>query len=258
MAEPELKHYLTRKRAQIAPGSVGLNGSRRRRSEGLTREDMAELTGVSFRWYTQFESGAAKGVSRHFAERVAAALKLGAAERHYLWSLLGFVSEHQAPHPVTAPDVLHQLLHRPQALAMALYSPLFDVLDANSAYRDLFPPASTDEAFGRNKLWRMFHDEAFRATWVDWTAVARRIVGDFRLMSNPCRHSLEYRALFSDLERVPEFRMFWDSAPVSAIGAPGFAFALHRPNGTVARFAVTVLRAVEQTPAYVALLTPQT
>jgi transcriptional regulator with XRE-family HTH domain len=87
----DLKHFLSHKRAQIAPATVGLNGGRTRRTAGLTREDMAELTGVSFRWYKQYESGAAKGVSRQFAERVAAVFNLSAAERHYLWALLGFV-----------------------------------------------------------------------------------------------------------------------------------------------------------------------
>src|ERR1700712_2976024 len=87
----ELKDFLTTRRRQITPESVGRTRTATRRTDGLTREDMAELTGVSFQWYTLCESGAAKGVSRKLAERVAAVLKLSPAERHYLLGVLGFV-----------------------------------------------------------------------------------------------------------------------------------------------------------------------
>jgi transcriptional regulator with XRE-family HTH domain len=178
----DLKQFLSHKRLQIAPASMGLNGGRKRRTAGLTREDMAELTGVSFRWYTQFESGAAKGVSRKFAERVATVFNLTAAERHYLWTLLGFVDAPPSdpPKPTAA---LNRLLHAPHGMAMALYSPLFDVIQANAAYFALFPPAGVDDPFATNKLWRMFLEPGFRDTWVDWELIARRVVVDFRFMS---------------------------------------------------------------------------
>jgi transcriptional regulator with XRE-family HTH domain len=257
MSAGDLKPFLSHKRARIAPATVGLNGGRTRRTAGLTREDMAELTGVSFRWYTQFESGAAKGVSRKFADRVAAVLKLSVAERHYLWALLGFVDT--APCEALAPtSALHRLLHAPHGMAMALYSPVFDVVEANGGYLRLFAPPMADTAFGSNKLWRMFFDPGFRAAWVDWDLVARRVVADFRFMSGHLKDTPGYRALLGELRRSPEFVEFWSSEAVSVMGEPGMAFKLRLPAGTVEHLEVTVLKSTECPSLYLAVLMAQT
>ena len=252
----DLKHFLSHKRAQIAPATLGLNGGRKRRTAGLTREDMAELTGVSFRWYTQFESGATKGVSRKFAERVAAVFDLTAAERHYLWTLLGFVDTASSD-VLTPTSALHRLLHAPHRLAMALYSPLFDVVDANATYLSMFPAPIADAPFGTNKLWRMFFDPAFRAAWVDWDLVARRVVGDFRFMSGHLNNDAGYTTLLTELRASPEFVQFWNSEPVTPMGAPGTAFKLRLPGGAVERFEVTVLKSTESPSLYLAVLIPE-
>jgi transcriptional regulator with XRE-family HTH domain len=252
----ELKLFLSHRRAQIAPASVGLNGGRTRRKPGLTREDMAELVGVSFRWYTQFESGAAKAVSRKFAERVAAVLKLSAAERHYLWALLGFGED--TPPANSAPTAaLSRLLHAPHGMAMALYSPLFDVVEANAGYLSMFPAPTADTRFARNKLWRIFFDPAFRAAWVDWDSVARRVVADFRFMSAHLKDGDDYKTLVDELRASPEFVEFWSSNSVTAMGAEGTTFTLTLPSGTVERIDVTVLRSTDCQSLYLAVLMPE-
>jgi len=252
----DLKHFLSHKRAQIAPATVGLNGGRSRRTAGLTREDMAELTGVSFRWYTQFESGAAKGVSKKLAERVAAVFKLNAPERHYLWTLLGFVDAAPSD-PLKPTAALHRLLHATHGMAMALYSPLFDVVEANATYFALFPPPTVDKPFGANKLWRMFFDPGFRATWVDWDLIARRVVADFRFMSGHLKDTPDYKALLGQLRHSPEFVEFWNSETVTAMGAPGTDLRLRLPGGGVEHFDVTVLRPTESSSLYLAVLMPE-
>lgn len=253
----ELKQFLSHRRAQIAPATVGLNGGRTRRKPGLTREDMAELAGVSFRWYTQFESGAAKAVSRKFAERVAAVLRLSAAERHYLRALLGFVEDTASPATLTPTAALSHLLHAPHGMAMALYSPLFDVVEANSSYVSMFPAPTAGARFARNKLWRMFFDSAFRAAWVDWDSVARRVVADFRFMSAHLKDTDGYKTLIDELQGSPEFVEFWSSNSVTAMGAEEAAFKLLLPDGTVKRFDVTVLKSTECQSLYLAVLMPE-
>src|ERR1700751_262138 len=54
----ELKRFLSASRARIDPAALGLTVNRRRRSPGLTREQVAELAGVSAHWYARFEAGA--------------------------------------------------------------------------------------------------------------------------------------------------------------------------------------------------------
>ena len=59
--------------------------ARRRRRMGLTREDVAELAGLSICWYTLFESGSTKHrCSPRAVDRVADALGLGKEDRAIL------------------------------------------------------------------------------------------------------------------------------------------------------------------------------
>ncbi|HYZ17200.1 MAG TPA: helix-turn-helix transcriptional regulator [Candidatus Acidoferrum sp.] len=55
---------------------------RKRRSRGLSREDVAELAGLSLCWYTLFEAGSPKHhCSPRAVERIADALRLGEDDR---------------------------------------------------------------------------------------------------------------------------------------------------------------------------------
>jgi transcriptional regulator with XRE-family HTH domain len=78
----ELRTFLMQHRARIGPQDVGLPASGRRRVTGLRREEVAELAGVSARWYERFESGSSdRRFSSDFVQRVAHALLLEGSER---------------------------------------------------------------------------------------------------------------------------------------------------------------------------------
>ncbi|HXC58887.1 MAG TPA: helix-turn-helix domain-containing protein, partial [Steroidobacteraceae bacterium] len=49
--------FLRRCRARIKPGDVGLPVGQRTRTDGLRREDVAAISGVSASWYTWLEQG---------------------------------------------------------------------------------------------------------------------------------------------------------------------------------------------------------
>lgn len=252
----ELKAFLTHKRGLIAPDTVGLQGSLRRRSPGLTREDMAELVGVSFKWYQLFESGKASGVSRRLVERVAQALQLNAAERHYLLQLVGHLDSDPEPAIQAAPAPLVDLVRRSGALPMALYSPLFDVLAANNGYQGLFPPSEAEHEFAGNKLWRLFLDPVYRATWCDWDRVAARVVSDFRYTSASCVLEPRYQALLADLSRDSDFCRLWSGQAINAIGGGPTRFELQPPGRERCEVEVVVLRPMEAPQLVLAALMP--
>jgi transcriptional regulator with XRE-family HTH domain len=81
-----LRSFLIEHRARLRPEDVGLPRYGRRRVEGLRREEVAMLVGVSVAWYTQFETGAIR-VSPRMLDRVANALRLDNEEKLYLFSL---------------------------------------------------------------------------------------------------------------------------------------------------------------------------
>src|SRR5579885_3429612 len=83
----QLKAFLVARRSRLKPGDVGLPETGRRRVDGLRREEVAELAGVSTDWYASFESGRAARVSVQFLARLAVALRLTRAEKRALFNL---------------------------------------------------------------------------------------------------------------------------------------------------------------------------
>src|SRR5277367_170612 len=85
----ELGDFIRAQRERVAPASVGLVAARRRRTPGLRREEVAELSGLSTTWYTWIEQGRDVSVSPTALARLAGALRLDRAQRTYLFELAG-------------------------------------------------------------------------------------------------------------------------------------------------------------------------
>lgn len=83
----DLRSFLILCRARLRPEDVGFRRSQRRRVPGLTRCEVAELVGVSERWYASFEAGTDHRVSADFIHRVAEALRLNIGDRIRLFRL---------------------------------------------------------------------------------------------------------------------------------------------------------------------------
>jgi len=83
----ELAAFLKSRRARLQPSDVGLRGGGRRRVTGLRREEVAAVADVGLTWYTALETGVEIGVSESTLDRIADALKLGTAERKYLFCI---------------------------------------------------------------------------------------------------------------------------------------------------------------------------
>src|SRR5271169_124541 len=84
----ELGQFLRARREQLSPELFGFGGVRRR-TPGLRREELAQLGGISATWYTWIEQGRDVSVSPLALARLAGALRLGRAERTYLFELAG-------------------------------------------------------------------------------------------------------------------------------------------------------------------------
>ena len=87
--EPEIREFLTSRRARVTPERAALPayGGRRRRVSGLRREEVALLAGISVEYYVQLERGSVRGVSEDVLEAVARALQLDEVERAHLFDL---------------------------------------------------------------------------------------------------------------------------------------------------------------------------
>ncbi|CAN5909203.1 hypothetical protein BH11PSE8_BH11PSE8_00360 [soil metagenome] len=222
---------------------------------------MAQLTGVSFKWYTMFESGSSAGVSRKFAERVASALALSDAERRYLLGALGFAHR---PEPLIGqpalPAGLQRLIRLNPLAPAALYSSLCDVLDCNETYAALFPLPDTSEPFGSNALWRLFMEPAYRAVWDDWKAAARCMIATFRPRTAHLIGSPEYAALIAALDRNPDFRLAWNQTSrhngSAANDAAAADLAVVTPDGHRVHYDMVALQSIEAPDVYLMSLVP--
>ncbi|WP_405808320.1 MULTISPECIES: helix-turn-helix transcriptional regulator [unclassified Streptomyces] len=154
---PELAAFLRSRRARVTPADVGMPPGLRRRTPGLRREEVAQLSGVGVTWYTWLEQGRPINASAQVLDAVARTLRLDQPEREHLYHL---AEVPYAPHPQKAAEsvspeiqgIIDALDPRPAVV----YNARYDVLATNPAYRDLFA-LNRAEQFGiRNVLWTLF------------------------------------------------------------------------------------------------------
>ena len=82
-----LGEYLRARRQQVRPEDVGLVPGARRRVEGLRREELAILAGISAEYYLRLEVGRDKNPSPQVIEALARALRLDAKATQHLRNL---------------------------------------------------------------------------------------------------------------------------------------------------------------------------
>ncbi|MRH89292.1 helix-turn-helix domain-containing protein [Nocardia sp. SYP-A9097] len=135
----ELSAFLKSRRARITPQEVGLPVGARRRTPGLRREEVAQLSGVGVTWYTWLEQGRDIKVSVQVLDAISRTLGLDGAERAHLYALADVPA---IPTLHVAEPVLEELqviLDHLYPLPGVVLSARYDVLAHNSAYAALFP-----------------------------------------------------------------------------------------------------------------------
>ncbi|WP_030240856.1 helix-turn-helix transcriptional regulator [Streptomyces sp. NRRL S-350] len=85
--ENTLGDFLRSRRARILPEDVGLPSYGRRRVQGLRREEVAQLAGVSVDYYVRLEQGRGGSASDAVLDAVARVLRLDEVEAAHLRSL---------------------------------------------------------------------------------------------------------------------------------------------------------------------------
>ena len=103
----ELAAFLRACRARLTPADVELppgSASGRRRTQGLRREEVAELSGVGVTWYTWLEQGRDISTSAQVVDALARALLLTADQHRHLRELAGLPAS-SAPQRAAAPAI---------------------------------------------------------------------------------------------------------------------------------------------------------
>ena len=157
----------------------GIAATGRRRTPGLRREEVAQLSGLSITWYTWLEQGRDISLSAPGLARLASVLRLSAAERAYVFDLAGRRDPQlgSAAQPDLPPGLVDALLQI--ACPAYVLDHRWDAQGWNDAASRLFAGWLSADA-PHNLLRYIFLDPGAATLIVDWEERARRVVAEFR------------------------------------------------------------------------------
>lgn len=154
---PELAAFLRNRRARVTPADVGMAPGLRRRTPGLRREEVAQLSGVGVTWYTWLEQGRPINASPQVLDAVARTLRLDASEREHLYHLaeVACAPGRQSDAIEVGPEI-QGIIDALDPHPAVVYNARYDILATNPAYRDLFAVPDMVGTGIRNVLWTLF------------------------------------------------------------------------------------------------------
>ena len=220
---PALGELLRSRRERLVPADVGLPAGRRRRTAGLRREEVAMLANVSTTYYTFLEQGRPVRPSDQVLDALAAALRMSAADRRYLFVLAhGTGREGGTAPPERLDPSVADLVQRMEPYPTLVKGRRWDVLAANPAARELFTDWASGPggAGGVNLVRWMFTADQAREVYLEWEPEARAMLGRFRLAAARYPDDPDFLALIAGLQRdSEEVRDWWPRHDVAAVGS---------------------------------------
>jgi transcriptional regulator with XRE-family HTH domain len=177
----ELASFLRSRREATDPVSAGLRPGPRRRTPGLRREELAQLSGISVTWYTWLEQGRRFSVSRQVIESLARVLRMTPAEREHLFTVAGLALPAQTSGPPVVDDTLRRLVDALDPNPAFVANPWWDLLAYNQAYSALHGGLDDRPPAERNVLWLFFATDPARYLIINWPDEARQLVGQLRV-----------------------------------------------------------------------------
>ncbi|MER5520769.1 helix-turn-helix transcriptional regulator [Streptomyces sp. NPDC002763] len=218
----ELAEFLRSRRERLTPQQAGVIHIGRRRTPGLRREEVAQLSGMSTTWYTWLEQGRDIKVSDQVLDSLSRTLQLDHDERSHLFALAG------APDPTTTTECdavtpqMRAVLAKLDPYPACVQGGKYDLLAYNTALRLLFTDLDEVPRDQRNCVWLTFTHPAWRESVVNWEATAARMVANLRVAMADHVGDPLWRNLVSRLRAVsPEFAELWDRHTVAQVEDSG-------------------------------------
>lgn len=213
----EVRDFLKSRRSRLTPQQAGLPVyGTRRRVQGLRREEVAMLAGVSVDYYVRLERGNLSGVSDGVLEAVAGVLQLDDAERTHLWDLARAAQagsrtrRRPAGSPGGVPPSVQAMLDAMTGAPAVVRNDRLDILATNALGRALYAPLLDGGAHRANHARFAFLDGRSRDFWVDWERAADDTVGVLRSAAGRDPFDKALTALVGELStRSEEFRTRW-------------------------------------------------
>lgn len=209
----DLAGFLRTRRARVDPARVGVHTGSRRRVEGLRREEVAHLSGVSVDYYVRLEQGRATKPSEQVLDALARVLELDETEREHLVRLAQRPRRRaKAPSARVRPELVRVLDLVADAPALVINHRL-DVLVGNRLAELLYGRPLP----GLNTARHVFLEESERGLYADWETCTVDAVGHLRLAAGKYPDDPRLTSLVGELAMGSDrFRRLWARADVRA------------------------------------------
>jgi transcriptional regulator with XRE-family HTH domain len=212
-ASNALGEFLRARRRLVRPEDVGIGISGTRRVEGLRREEVAMLAGISTDYYLRLEQGRDRNPSPQVLNAIARALTLDQDAADYLIGLTRVQgtgasarTRGRVPRPEQVSQSIRELIDGWSGNPAWVQNRFFDVLAVN----DLASALSPSYAPGVNLLSAAFLDPAERERRIDWELMTRKGVATLRALAGPDVDDPRLIELVGDLSLKSErFRDLW-------------------------------------------------
>ncbi|WP_405496759.1 helix-turn-helix transcriptional regulator [Nocardia sp. NBC_00511] len=209
----DLAGFLRIRRSRVDPAAVGIPADRYRRVEGLRREEVAHLSGVSVDYYVRLEQGRATQPSEQVLDALAKVLGLDDIEREHLDRLARQRRRRaKAPNVRMRPELLRVLDLITGAPALIMDHRM-DVRAGNPLAALLYGRPLP----GLNTARHIFLEEDERGLYGDWENCTRDVVGHLRLAAGKYPDDPRLTSLIGELSMGSDrFRRLWARADVRA------------------------------------------
>ncbi|TNM69635.1 helix-turn-helix domain-containing protein [Streptomyces sp. NP160] len=208
-----LAAFLRRRRQSLQPEDVGLPRGVRRRTDGLRREEVAQLCHLSADYYTRIEQERGPHPSAEVLAGIAQGLHLSVDERDHLFRLAGQAPPQRGPGSEHVSPGLLRILDRLDDTPAEVVTELGETLRQTRLGVALTGDASQRTGPARSLGYRWFTDPAARALYddVDHEHLSRLWASGLREVVARRGPGSRAAALADDLlVRSPEFAALWE------------------------------------------------
>lgn len=214
-----LGDYLRARRGLLRPEDVGMRSMSGRRVEGLRRDEVAQLAGISPEYYLRIEQGRGHQPSDQVLRSLARALNLDSDALRYMTRLVdvqsGVSRRGELPHIGEALEVsVGAMIDRWSSTPALLTDRNQTIILANDLARAVLPGA-VDR--GSNLVLKVFSNE-WRVSDLDWETTANRSLAALRFHGNLT--DPRFQDILGLLSmRDGDFRRIWAKHEASPFGS---------------------------------------
>ncbi|WP_105971744.1 helix-turn-helix transcriptional regulator [Streptomyces geranii] len=218
MDKKELAGFLRHRREALRPRDVGLAEGARRRTQGLRREEVAQLAGMSTDYYARLEQQRAPQPSVQITTALARALRLTLDERDHLFVLIGHNAParlHRSEH--VSPTLMRVLDRLDDSPALVL-TDMADTLAMNPLALALLGDQTRHTGLSRSAYHRWFMDPAERLVYPeeDHDRHGRAQAARLRVALTAGSDIPRAARILAELRsHSPEFVRFWELQEVA-------------------------------------------